>query len=463
MISKTLSIPKQGLVVALLGLGGVFAQNLTLEAAQARLPQAPDWQSAELSYQTLQRQLESAQAAAGLRINLGGDYNNSQPVNDGSSSSPNGQATVQESQSLKISGSASMTVLPWSANFESIRSAERALYRASLDRRDARNSLAINLSTQYFNLRQASQDLEIAQATLALREQQLRVTTAQNQNGQATGEQVLSSQQNLENARVNLSNTQGNLELSRLQLSNTLGAEVGQASSAPSLGNLPAEALEQLTTQALTRRSDVLKAQSRLEDAQANLSAANLNRLVPDTSISFGWSERTGQSQGASAQASLNFKTGNAALNASSPAYTNPSTTGTYTSSLTLGLSVSLPILAPSSDSAISSAQTAVDSAKLGLDSARRAAALDVRQRYLEAQTARARVEVSKVGLANANQSLETAKAKLTAGTGTALDVENARVNQLQAMRDLEVAQTQALLALLRLQNALGVNLFGGN
>ena len=416
------------------------------------LPNAPDWQSADLTYETALRQLQSAQAAAGLRVNLGGDYNLNAPLE----SSSNSQST------LRVSSNATLGVLPWSSAQDSIRSAQRGLERAALDRRDTRNNLVVNLTTQYFNLRQAAADLTIAQATQAVRERQVQVVTAQNAAGQATHEQVLTAQQNLETARVNLINTQGSLELSRLTLTNTVGTRVTETPTAPVEPNLPTGTLEQLTTQALSRRSDVLRAQSRLEDARDALSNVNRDRWLPDSSVSLGYGERTGQTQGAQLSAGLNFKNGNATLTGSYPVIAETGT-GTRSTSLSLGLSVSLPLLDPSTDSRIASAQTALQSAQLALESARRAAELDVRQRYLEAQTTKARIAVSRASLATANQSLETARAKLQAGTGTQLDVENAGLNVQQLTRDLEAATATAQLAVLRLKNALGLELFGGN
>lgn len=181
-------------VAALLALAPpALAQGLELSQALRTLPNTLDWQSADLNYESALRQLEAALAAQGFKLSGGADY------------------TLREStgSNLTLSSTASMGVLPWSSSADAIRSAQRALERAILTRRDARNNLYIALHTQYFNLRQAQTDLTIAQATLALRERQLQVVTAQNQAGSATLGDLLTAQQNLDAARSGLVSAQG--------------------------------------------------------------------------------------------------------------------------------------------------------------------------------------------------------------------------------------------------------------
>lgn len=425
----------------------VLAQNapLNLNDALGALPSSPDWRSADLSYESAVRTLEAAQAAAGFKLTAGGSY------------------TLSQSNTLTLSSTASLGVLPWSPTQDAIRSAQRALERAALTRRDARNSLYINLVTQYFNLRQAASDAAIAQSTLALRERQLQITQARNQAGTATLSDVLEAQQNLDAARSSVVSAAGALEIARLTLAGTLGvspSSLGQPATAPSEPELPAGTLETLLQQAYARRSDVLKAQSQLQDAQESLAAAQRDRLIPDSSLSVGYGSGIAQGS-ASVSAGLNFKSGNASISGSVPVVSSGS--GNQTPSWSLNLSASFPVFDPVSDAKVNSAQTALAAAQQALDAARRAAELDVRQKYQALQTAKASVAAAKAALNAANQNLRTAQARLEAGTGTALDVQSAEVNQQQASRNLETATAQAQLAALALQNALGADLTGGN
>jgi len=423
-----------------------LAQGLELPQALQTLPRTLDWKSADLNYESAVRQLEAAQAALGFKLSGGADY------------------SLRESSgsNLILSSTASIGLLPWSSSADAVRSAERALERAALTRRDARNNLWITLHTQYFNLRQAQADLAVAQATLALRERQLQIVSAQNQAGAATLSELLVAQQNLDTARSALVSAQGALELARLSLSNTLGQnpqQLGSPSTPPEEPSLPAESLEALLQRALESRSDVLRALLQLREAEENLASAERDRWIPNASVSAGYS-----SSGNSLSAGLNFKSGVASVSAAVPLVQG--TGGSPAQGYNLGLSLSVPLFDPVSDSRIHTAHTALQAARQALETARKAAELDVRQKYQGLQTAKAAIAAARAGLNAANQNLHTAQARLQAGTGTALDVQSAQLGLFQAQRNLEAALIQAQLAALALQNALGTNLtasLGGN
>jgi outer membrane protein TolC len=416
-----------------------LTQSLELPQALQALPNTLDWKSADLNYESAVRQLEAALAAQGFKLSGGADYT----LREGSGSG------------LTVSGTASLGVLPWSSSADAVRSAERALERAALTRREARNNLYIALHTQYFNLRQAQTDLALAQATLALRERQLQIVTAQNQAGSATLSELLTAQQNLDAARSSLLSAQGALELARLTLAGTLGLnpqQLGSPTTPPEEPSLPGESLEALLQRALAARSDVLRALSQLRDAEENLASAERDRLIPNASMSAAYS-----SSGNSVSAGLNFKSGVASLSAALPVLQGTGS-GLQAQGYSLGLSLSVPIFDPVSDSRIRTAQTALQAARQALETARKAAELDVRQKYQNLQTAQAAIAAARAALNTANQNLRTAQARLQAGTGTSVEVQAAQVSQLQAQRNLEAALIQAQLAALALQNALGAD-----
>ena len=433
----------------------VWAQSsLSLVDALKALQTSPDWKSADLTYETAVRQLEAAQAAAGLKVTPGASYT----LADSGGTTGN---------SLTLSASASVGVLPWTASADAVKAAQRALDRAALTRASTQNTLYVNLTAQYFNARQAAQDSDLAQATLKLREAQARIAQARYDTGQLSFSDLLTAQQDLETARANAASAGGNLEIARQTLANTLGISadaLGELTTAPTEPDLPSGSLETLVAQATRQRPEVLSAQSRLQDAQASLDSAQRDRWVPDSSITVAYGTRTatGTSSGTSVSAGLNFKTGNATASASVPVV-SASSSGTSSNVLSLGLSVALPLIDPSSEASINSGQTALSSAQLAVQTAQKATTLDVRQKYQQAQTAKAQVNITRAALNTANQTLKTAQAKLAAGTGTAIDVQQAQVNVQQAQRNLDSAIATAQTAVLVLQNALGTNLTGGN
>ncbi len=436
---------------------GIAQSNLelTLEQALKALPNSLDWQQADLTYVTAQKSLDSARAAAGLRVNAGADTSLGFPSSGNSS------------QTLSVSATASLTVLPWSSTFDAVRSAERALARAELDRNDSRSTLALNLFNQYFTARLSNTDVELGKINLSLSEAQLKVATAQQKNGQISKDTLLNAQKSLETANLNVLQATSTLEVNRLTLWNSLNLEISDAvfSSIPSERALSTASLDELTAKALTKRSDVQKALSRIVDAQDALSSAQRDRLLPNASVNVGV---TNSSVG-SLSSGLNLQTGALSVTGTVPLVANNTTTttgaNTTGSNLTISASVSFPIIAPSGDTKISSAEVSLQSAKKSLEQTKLSAKLDVRQKYNNAKLAVAKLNLAKTTLSTSQKSFETAKARFDAGLSTSNDLEQSRINVLQANRDLEQATLNQVLAAYQLENAVGeINILpGGN
>jgi outer membrane protein len=448
------------------------APDFTLERALTRATLGLDWQNAELNYTASLRTLEGAQAATGLTANLGADYNLNGKT-DGSS---------DPTQAVGLKADLSMALLPWSAGFDAVRSAQRALSKAAWDRRDQHNQVLINTQNQYFALRISQTDLEISQANLRLRQAQLEVSQKQLLTGQINAASYAASQIDLENAQNTLEQNQNTLEISRLTLANTLGigtgidaskpeTELGPARTTPSETQLPTAPLEVLVAQAMLQRSDVQKAQIALEQAQDDHSSAQRDRFLPASSLNFSLSQQysavNSGSQGAGASqqgyqlgAGLNLQSGNFSLSGSTPIYSNNAlTNATSSTTYTLSAKINLPLWNPASDAKISSSQLAVESAQAALERSQRSAELEVRNRYFDLVTACNRVKVSLLSQKQSQQNLETLQAKVKAGLSTPLELESARIQRLQADRDLENNQVSATLADLKLKSALGLEL----
>jgi outer membrane protein len=451
--------PRPSTVLALLALGVLTVlsggqaqtQGIGLNDALKALPNALDWRSADLTYATAQRNLEAAQAAAGFQVSGGTKYDFSQRIDTNS----------QAQNALQVSATASANVLPWSSAAAQIRLAERAFERAGLDLLDTRNTLAINLVNQYFTARGANIDLDLATANEKLAEAQVRVATAQLSAGQISREAFLTVQRNLETARSNTLTASSAREIARLNLFNTLNQAPNEASlnDAPTELETPKESVDALIQASLERRADVQKALSRVRDAEDTLSAAQLNRYLPPTSLTLGVGQYAGQTQtGLAFSAGINIQSGMASVNTSYPLVypADPNVNIPKATTFTLSASISLPIIAPSSDANISTAQTSLEAARAALESTRRSAVLDLRQKYNDAVTAKARLGVFRAALQAAQQTFETAKTRNANGTNTALDLETARIAVRQAERDLETGMVNQVLSVYRLQNALG-------
>jgi outer membrane protein TolC len=416
-----------------------FAQNtsFSLEDALIAVKSTPDWQVANLNYQSAQRNLESAQASSGINLSASGSYNLSQPVNSSATASSTGTLSV----------TASLTVLPWSPAYDGIRSAQRALQRAELDLRDAQNSLSLSAISSYFAARIATFDVTLSEDNQKLSEALLRVTNLKYKNGQTTITDVLTAEQNLANAQSTLLNAQNTVQINFASLGVNPGTTL---STAATNIELPPGTPEVLVSRALERRSDVLKAHLKLQDAEDALRNAQRDRLVPNASLNLGYGQPTG---GANISSSLNFQTGIASVTGTVPV-TATSSNGT---AFSVSVSASFPILAPTSDAKINTAQTSLAVAKASLETTKRTAALDVLGRYSEMMTARSRVKVAMSALETAQKTLETASARNQAGLNTALEVQQSTLNLAQANRDLENANVNAMISTYKLQIATGL------
>ena len=426
--------------------------RLTLAQALAGLQQAPGWRSAALQYRSVSQSLDAARARAGLSLSAGASVNASKAPIDGDWSS-----------STTLNVQAGINVLPWSSAQASVTQAEHALYRAGLDQRDSQNSLTLTVVQGYLTARQAAVAQTAAAAQLDLAARQLDVARAQQASGVLTQENLFSAQASQEQASAALAAASSDLDSALRQLYNTLGVPVPaglpELSSRPAVPAAPAP-LDTLLARAATGRSEVLKALSNSQDAGLALSAARLDRTLPDLSLSVQYGELgsgTG-SAGSSVNSSLNLKTGQLTAGASVPLKQSSAASGgqsgTSTTSLALGLSGSYTILNPSADVAVQSAQTSLASAQLALASARESVDLDVRQKYAAFQNALLGLNSPRTSLARAQTALTSAQSRQQAGLATAIDVQQAQLALVQAQNALDAAVNSAYLASLTLSVA---------
>ena len=417
---------------------------LTFADVQRAIRGSAGWRSAEEQYKAAQYALDSARARAGLNVTLGGSVNAGQ--------SPVGSGDWQAVGTL--TGQVSAAVLPWGSAFDSVRSAERALGRAALELQDSRRTLLLGAAQTYLSAQLAAEQERLSAAQAALARQQLGVAQAQRQNNLLSAEDLLTRQGNLENAQASAVNAQAAREIGERQLLSDAGLDVGLAArlilpSVPSLPGVPAP-LADLLAAALGQRSEIQKAASQLQDARAALSSAQRERL-PDLSASVNYGELSASSGGRSVGGSLNAKTGVVAAT-----FSLPTTTGNtpVPTSLSLGLTGSFNVLGGAANAAIASAQSSVRSAELALESARSSVELGVRRNYNDALNTRRLLDVQRTALTRAQTVLASAQARLTAGLGTALDVNVAQVGVQGAQFGVDQALNAAYLAQAQLDKA---------
>jgi outer membrane protein TolC len=178
-----------------------------------------------------------------------------------------------------------------------------------------------------------------------------------------------------------------------------------------------------------------------------SLESARRDRLIPDIGLNlqYGGVSQNGDAAGARVTGDLNFKTGQVSV---TPGYGFGSTS--VGSRVSFGANIAIPIIAPSVEAKISSAENQLALAQHNLETIRINAELDVRTQYAAAQAALAQVDVARAGLLSAQEKNANAEKRLTAGLGTSIERETAKLANAQAERDLEFSRINAVTAIVR-------------
>ncbi|THF68933.1 TolC family protein [Deinococcus sp. Arct2-2] len=424
------------------------APALTLAQTLALVRASPGWRSADLQYRSAQLSLDSARARAGLNVTVGTDASLAKVPLDSGDWLGNATLTAQVSAS----------VLPWSATFEGVRIAERALNRAGADLRDARVSLLVQAVRAYGAARDATAGAALAEAQAALAARQLEVARAQRTANLIPELALQERDAGLQSAQNALAQARTAVNLAARALANLLGQSVTLPATAaafdavPPLPAAPAD-VDTLVARALVARPEVIRATVQLADAGAQQRAAQLDLSIPDISAGVQYGQ-LGSGQGGAGRTvggSLNVKSGVAAAQISFPLRDPGETAKT---GLALSLNASLPVFGSGKGTALASATVGQRAAALALDSARQSVDLDVRQKAADLLTALDRAEEAASALARAQASLTTTRARLEAGLVTPLDVAQAELSAAQAQNALNAATANAYVSSLLLAQA---------
>jgi outer membrane protein len=362
-------------------------------------------------------------------------------------------STGSSSQSLSVAANASITVLPWASAFDGVRKAQRGLLRAQLERRDAQNSLLINLKSQYFAARLAVWDVALAQKSEKIASQQLQNAVTQKSNGQISQENLLVAERNAQNSKANRQQAEYTAALAQLTLSGSFNTTSASWTfdTPPIVLEIPPGSLALLAEKAFAQRSDIQKARFNLQDSEENLASSQRDRWLPNASIGTGYGSR----DGLSLSAGLNLQSGALSLGASYPLQSGSSGAATP-ASFTLNASLSLPFLAPSSDGKINSAQLSLELAKIALENTKQNALIDIQGRLGSSNNSLARLSIARLLVASNRQTLNTSRARQTAGLATSLDVLQVELSLEQSQRELEATIVTEAAAVANLNHALG-------
>ena len=175
----------------------------------------------------------------------------------------------------------------WGKNRAAYQQAVGEARASALDARAARLALSVNIAHAYVQLERAYLQLDVAQATLAQREQIFKLTQDRNAAGVDSRLELRQAQSALPAAREQIAQWQEVIELTRNQLAALLGQgpDRGQEIQRPAANALAAVSIpSRLPSELLGRRPDILAQRWRVEAAQHGIDNAKA-QFYPDVNL----------------------------------------------------------------------------------------------------------------------------------------------------------------------------------
>jgi outer membrane protein len=202
---------------------------------------------------------------------------------------PTQQALTTTSYSFQLSGS--YDLFTGLRRFSQMRSANLNVQAQEESYRASRYQTLLSVKTAYYNA-VANRDLVAVQAATVQRQQnQLDFVRQQLQLGRSTRSDLLSSEVNLNNAKLTLLNAQNSARSSTFALAQAIGVEERVAPVAEAALQIHPLTYDRLQLQALAAREapSLQSARASLSAAQAQVSSAK-SAYLPDLTLSGGWS-----------------------------------------------------------------------------------------------------------------------------------------------------------------------------
>lgn len=301
----------------------------------------------------------------------------------------------------------------------------------------ARQDLILRAAQAYFDVLQAGEALEAAEAGRKAITEQLEEAKRAFEVGTKTVVEVHDAQARFDLATAQEIVARNDLLVKHQQLRLLAGKEYdalkplrkGAAIPAPQPDNM-----EQWSTSAEQAYAGVRAALAQLGVSEQEISKQRAGHLPAlDLIANRGRSSQTGA-----------FLAG-----ASGPGYDLTSTT--------VGVQLSLPIFAGGAvSSAVDQSVALKNKAQADLDNARRSAALQARQAYLGVSAGLSQVKALEAALISSQSALDSNKLGFEVGVRTNIEVLNAQSQYFDTRQRLSRARLDTLLALLRLKAAAG-------
>lgn len=303
-----------------------------------------------------------------------------------------------------------------------------ALYDVSLGQLGATEAdIALQTRESYYNVLLAQSLTESERLNLEAAQEALRVAQVRFEVGTAAQFDVLRAQTTVSEAEQRLEEAQNQARIAEINLNRLIGAPIPQDQQLvePALAPFPEQEPSALADIALQQRGEILSARAQVASGEAGIEIARAERR-PEVGV-----------------AATYQIVGN-----ESPA---------QTTGLGFIATASLPVYEGGRIRAnIRQSQSVRNESRLNLEETERLVEQDVRQQYLNLQTARRTIETAQARLTQAREAYEIATVRYEAGVGTAVEVADALATLAAARTNLDQARFNYNTTYARLQRAIG-------
>jgi TolC family type I secretion outer membrane protein len=304
---------------------------------------------------------------------------------------------------------------------------------AEWDEQRVAQDVVLNVKQAYFALLQAEKLVIVSQKTLEQAESHLRQAEAFFRAGSKPKFDVTRAEVEVNSARLGLINANNTVRISVIALTNAMGIDPAQDIEIDDILSSPVAVppLEQVRSEALRNRPEMLKAETDIRVAQARVRAGT-SGYFPTLSASGAYNWAHGTSEMGVFQ-------------------------GDVRNSWNAGVALSVPLFEGGlTKGKVGEARANLHMAEAQRDTLRQSILLEVSQSHADMESAKVRIEVMESSLQKARENLEIAQGRYEAGVGPYIEVTDAQLASVTAETDYVKALYDYQLSAARVMKAMG-------
>jgi outer membrane protein len=326
-----------------------------------------------------------------------------------------GKIITQSTQTMSAGLSSNVTLFDGFANVANLRGARLTSAASDFDLERARETVVFDVLTKYLALIQAQEQLGVQRQNLAAQEALLKQIDAfVTANKRPIADQY-TQQASVASARVQELQSRRAVEIAKLNIVGSLRLDpLGEYNFvAPAATDTVAQlsgTMQQIMTQALTKRVDLSAQQKRLEAAEQSVKAASAAKL-PSVSMNAGYNTGASSTSDLGLFDQFNQRRGGS-----------------------VGLSFSIPIFDRYTAAGNTErAKLQLDNQRIALYNMRQSFSLKLMQAIIDLKSGREQLEAAEAQLKASDLALKSSEERYRVGAGTLTDVTQARASNASA------------------------------